>query len=274
MKHGWKSRLLFAPLVMIIFACAEPNAPTYADLDDLRASLEANQHTPATLVTAGKALSDRFHQAGEPENALAVLDELARATTAEELQRYTLESWYVAIDSVNGPERFWEVRVDTEASIPVLEPTDLRANLAGQYIDVTTGDAFDLASLEGKTVVLDFWTTWCAPCLAEIPTLNAFQDQLGSDEVLLVSICSDASEYSTEELRTFVEEHGIEFIALADKSEASLTEQFDVNTFPTKKLVNPQGVLMRRPFARRSSWVSLDQVKQYLEAEPLRASDG
>jgi thiol-disulfide isomerase/thioredoxin len=45
-----------------------------------------------------------------------------------------------------------------------------------------------------KTVILEFWATWCAPCIAQIPHLNALSDQFASDSVLFVSLTNEKKE--------------------------------------------------------------------------------
>jgi thiol-disulfide isomerase/thioredoxin len=48
-------------------------------------------------------------------------------------------------------------------------------------IKTLEGKELNLADFRGKYVLLDFWATWCAPCLAEMPNLQAIQDQYAKD---------------------------------------------------------------------------------------------
>ena len=54
------------------------------------------------------------------------------------------------------------------------------------------GDAeMSLADFRGKTILVNFWATWCAPCLKELPSLDALQGAVGSDEFEVVAIAAD-----------------------------------------------------------------------------------
>jgi thiol-disulfide isomerase/thioredoxin len=50
----------------------------------------------------------------------------------------------------------------------------------------------DLGELSGKVVLLNFWATWCAPCLAELPDLDRLQAQFPKDQFVVLALCEDA----------------------------------------------------------------------------------
>ena len=80
-------------------------------------------------------------------------------------------------------------------------------------------------SLEGKPVILNFWATWCGPCVKEIPTLQKIAR--GSD-AQVVSIALDDEGESV--VRPFVEKHGIEYTVLM--GDMRLFERFDGYAIP------------------------------------------
>ncbi len=52
------------------------------------------------------------------------------------------------------------------------------------------GTPVTLAEFQGKTLLVNFWATWCAPCRAEMPSLNALQQQLGGEDFAVVTIAT------------------------------------------------------------------------------------
>lgn len=69
-----------------------------------------------------------------------------------------------------------------------LDAGDAAPALKGTTLD---GKAFDLAALKGKVVVVNLWATWCGPCRAEMPALDAFATQYAARDVVVVGLDED-----------------------------------------------------------------------------------
>ena len=75
------------------------------------------------------------------------------------------------------------------------EPVSAEATslLYGQTLPDAAGGSLDLASLRGKTVVLNFWATWCPPCVEEMPELAGLHREISGRNALVVGIGIDSA---------------------------------------------------------------------------------
>lgn len=64
--------------------------------------------------------------------------------------------------------------------------------LSGYTFDTPQGGSLDLGALKGKVVVLNFWATWCPPCVEEMPELDELYPQLQAQNVELIGIAIDS----------------------------------------------------------------------------------
>lgn len=96
-----------------------------------------------------------------------------------------------------------------------------------------------LADFRGRWVVVNFWASWCSPCLLEMPELQAFHEA-HRDRAAVVGINFET--ISPDEVRTFVEHLGITFPILLSGGEP--VAGFELKGLPTTFLVSPAGKLV------------------------------
>lgn len=105
------------------------------------------------------------------------------------------------------------------------------------------GRKVDLSKLRGKVVLVDFWATWCPPCVAELPHLLETYQKYHSKgfEIIGISLDEDKSE-----LEAFVKEHGMAWPQHFDGKawESALVGKFGVAELPTMWLVDKKGMLI------------------------------
>jgi thiol-disulfide isomerase/thioredoxin len=116
------------------------------------------------------------------------------------------------------------------------------------------GARVSLDSLRGKVVVLDFWATWCQPCLRALPTLDAYQRK--HPEVAIVTVNLD----DAGEARAIFDERGYALTLLA--SDGEVTERYNVSQIPHTVVIDKSGVVRH---VSRGSGLNLER-----EIAPLR----
>ena len=100
-------------------------------------------------------------------------------------------------------------------------------------LDVT-GKRWRAADLQGRPVLLNFWASWCEPCRAEMPSLQALADLYGPDKLLVLAI--NFKEPPARALR-FAQSTGVTLPVLLD-TQGLLARQWGVKVFPTTLLVD------------------------------------
>ena len=122
-------------------------------------------------------------------------------------------------------------------------PRRARENFAPEFSLVSLdGEYFDLEELQGRVLVLDFWETWCRPCIAALPFLRKLHKKYSDDQVVLLSISSDADADSLEE---FLEKHKMVWAQYLDRKR-EFRRLFQVNVFPTYLVIDGEGIIRRR----------------------------
>jgi thiol-disulfide isomerase/thioredoxin len=102
-------------------------------------------------------------------------------------------------------------------------------------VQTLEGKSFDLASLRGQTVVINFWASWCGPCRAEIPAFSRFS--IENPDVAMIGLAVDSGGRS--KVKASAKEFGIRYpVAIAS---AAIKSQYDVSTLPTTIFVAPDG---------------------------------
>ena len=99
------------------------------------------------------------------------------------------------------------------------------------------GAAFQLAELRGTPILVNFWATWCAPCVAELPALSRAAARLrGKVKVVLVSV----DRGGRVRAEPFLEKHGVVGVLSAYDPKSKLSRQMGVGGLPTTFLLNAE----------------------------------
>ena len=125
--------------------------------------------------------------------------------------------------------------------------------------DLLDGGAFDAGALRGHVAVVDFWASWCGPCRAQQPALDALASQYASRGVVFVGVDMRDDVASG---RAYLQRFSVPYASISDPS-AALSGPWDVPAPPTTAVVDASGVVRARVLggiSQASTGALLDQL--------------
>ncbi|MGB5473509.1 MAG: TlpA disulfide reductase family protein [Gammaproteobacteria bacterium] len=111
----------------------------------------------------------------------------------------------------------------------------------------TEGRSHRLSDYRGKTVIINFWTTWCPPCREEIPSMNRAWQSLKDDGVVMLAINMGEDE---DTIFVFTADYPADFPLLLDRG-GEVIAQWPVKGLPTTYVIAPDGTIAFRAIGGR-----------------------
>jgi len=126
------------------------------------------------------------------------------------------------------------------------------------------GSEVSLADFKGRVLLVNFWATWCAPCVKELPSLDRLQAALEEEDLLVLAISQDRR--GAEVAAPFLKKLGIENLGLFLDSKMKLGRQFGVRALPWTVLIDRDGRIVGElpGFAEWDSPESMALLRHYL----------
>ena len=120
-----------------------------------------------------------------------------------------------------------------------------------------SGRTVTLSQMRGKPVLLNFWASWCPPCVEEMPSLVQLQKEIGSKATILaVSVDSDENAY-----QQFVRDHNVDLLTIRDAKQVS-NSLYGTFKFPETYVIDKNGKIVRK-FIGAVDWTS-PEIVDYL----------
>lgn len=114
-----------------------------------------------------------------------------------------------------------------------------------------------LSQFRGKPVVLNFWASWCPPCVEEMPSLVQLQKTLGK-KVTIVAVSEDADDGAYKQ---FVRDHNVDLLTVRDPKETA-NVLYGTFKFPETYVIDKDGKIVRK-FIGATDWTAPDLVDYF-----------
>ena len=124
------------------------------------------------------------------------------------------------------------------------------------------GQTIQLRDFRGKLVVLNFWATWCPPCIEELPSLNRFHQRFASRGVVVLGVSVDENPRAYQD---FLRKAGVQFLTVRDP-DRKVSHLYGTFKYPETYLIDRQGKVVQKVVSN-ADWMDpqmLDYVEQHL----------
>ena len=118
-------------------------------------------------------------------------------------------------------------------------------------ITADNGRTITTSNFGGKLLVLNFWATWCAPCIEELPSLDAFQRRFANSGVVVLGISADKDE---KVYRDFLQRARVSFITARDPDN-KINADYGTFKFPETYIIDTKGKVLRKVISNQD-WMS------------------
>ena len=217
---------------------------------DVRTADEYAQEHIAGAANADCQAADFLQQVGQlcpVERPLAIYCRTGRRSAAA--AKMLTKAGY-QVYNLDGGIEFWKASFkevesapdpDDEYAVDLLEMGTVAPELVLNDLE---GRPVRLSDFAGKTVVLEFWASWCPDCRAEMPLVKAMHQAADPAKVSFVSVSFD---HSLDELKAFVAENGLGGTQLFDpagKKDSAVGAEYGVKWIPSFYVINPEGKVL------------------------------
>ncbi|MGE4218440.1 MAG: TlpA family protein disulfide reductase [Alphaproteobacteria bacterium] len=156
------------------------------------------------------------------------------------------------------------------AAAPVLAADPPGVQRAGQFTRIdpplpapdtvfldASGNKRTLADFRGRAVLVNFWATWCAPCVEEMPSLDRLQAKRGGSDFTVLAISEDRG--GVKVARPFLEKLGVTRLDLHFDDRMTFARAMGVSGLPTSILIDREGRIVARLLGTRE-WDSAESI--------------
>ena len=218
-------------------------------IDASQSAIELAHGDWRVLARAHKIRGDAFQASGDLSNAETEFRAAIAADSNEQLADLHYALGAVLLAQQRDDEGIVELRKEIElrphgttaedAQALIANPRKAREKYAPEF-SITTAEheQLSLDALRGKVVLLDFWASWCAPCVKALPSVRRLHKDHASDPFVIIGISGDREERAWHE---FVGKNGMVWPQYLDRDHR-VQSVFGVRAIPTYVLIDQEGI--------------------------------
>ena len=113
------------------------------------------------------------------------------------------------------------------------------------FLQTLDNKNISLSSLKGKIVFLNFWATWCPPCITEMPSIQRLYNNYKNKDFEILAVTQGNSRETRSEIDNFIKKNGYTFPVLLDNT-GNTNTIYDINGIPTTYIIDKNGEILAR----------------------------
>lgn len=161
------------------------------------------------------------------------------------------------VDGFKRAAHFEELIEQAHAGM-LMEEEALLGEPAPEFeLELLNGEVFRLADYRGQVVLIDFWATWCPPCVESLPYLQSLHEDVG-DRLTLIGVSVDRAA-ARSRVESMVEQFGITYL-VGVNDDSRIAVEYGASAIPTLVLVDQEGII--REVKTGFSAAAMDDLKQ------------
>lgn len=145
---------------------------------------------------------------------------------------------------------------------PYLRDYDVEVGDSAPHFEITSdqGVGVSLRDFRGKWVLLNFWATWCPPCVQEVPSLNRLHQEFEQRGLVVLGVSVDSAREPYED---FIEQWNVSFPTVRDP-EMAVASRYGTSKYPETYLIDPEG-RVKRKYLGAENWMR-PEIVNYLRS--------
>jgi peroxiredoxin len=123
-------------------------------------------------------------------------------------------------------------------------PPELPRPAPKMVVETLAGESVSLQDYEGQWVLLDFWATWCTPCVKMMPKLQKLYEAYADAGLVVLGVSIDDDKARIKKIKRFVDKVDVSYPIFSDAKEQPAWDAFSVKVLPTAFLIDPNGQIV------------------------------
>jgi len=240
--------------------------------------LKSNRNA-ASNTTLNLSLANSYAKVGKELDAFLLLEKFVQKNGKSKDSEELLKSLYAKLNNGKSDFNVYSAKLDSEikeANLAKYKAEMIKKEAPAFSLVNREGKTVSLADLKGKVVVLDFWATWCGPCINSFPGMQAAVNKYKDDkEVEFLFIDTWQREENYKELvEQFITKNNYTFHVLFDEMkdrEKATTTAYGVKGIPHKVVIDKEGFIR---FESSGSGSDIDKIVSEMETKIELARKG